>query len=52
MALFHLSATAQTDGNSPSTYELELASTPKGACSFNRSQKEMLEAGNMVYIEA
>ena len=52
MALFHLSATAQTDGNSPSAYELELASSPKGACTFNRSQKEMLEAGNMVYIEA
>ena len=52
MALFHLSATAQTDGNSPSAYELELASSPKGACSFNRSQKEMHEAGNTIYIEA
>lgn len=52
MALFHLSAVAQTDGSSPSAYELELTSSPKGACTFNRSQKEMLEAGSMVYIEA
>ena len=52
MALFHLSATAQTDGSGPSAYELELASSPKGACSFNRSQKEMHEAGNTIYIEA
>ncbi len=52
MALFHLSATAQTDGSGPSAYELELASSPKGACSFNRSQNEMHEAGNTIYIEA
>ncbi len=52
MALFHLSATAQADGNGPSAYELELASSPKGACTFNRSQKEMVEAGDMVFIEA
>lgn len=52
MALFHLSATAQADGNGPSAYELELASSPKGACTFNRSQTEMVEAGDMVFIEA
>lgn len=52
MALFHLSATAQADGNGPSAHELELASSPKGACTFNRSQTEMVEAGDMVFIEA
>ena len=52
MALFHLSAQAQTDGNSPSMYELELTSTPVGVCSFNFGEKSMLEAGSRTYIEA
>ena len=55
MTLFHLSAMAQTDGYNPSNppnpdselgkYKLELASSPSGVCSFNRSQKSVLQAG-------
>lgn len=55
MTLFHLSAMAQTDGYNPSNppnpdselgkYKLELASSPSGVCSFNLSQKSVLQAG-------